>query len=154
MLPIVDGGEHNYVFILEKVCTPQPDLKETPLDNPDLLTVFVDGSGCSHCMTLCVLALCILITQHKKLNLFHWLKHAVWQKVRLLQSRQIPDMHLVLCMILVHFGNRKFLKSDGKLIFNHDNVTDLPQYTAVFLPKSTVLCKCVNTHTSNNTNFV
>lgn len=37
-----DGEEHDCVATLEQVCTPRPDLKETPLENADLI-LFVDG---------------------------------------------------------------------------------------------------------------
>ncbi len=39
-----DGEEHDCVATLEQVCTPRPDLKETPLENADLI-LFVDGSA-------------------------------------------------------------------------------------------------------------
>lgn len=39
-----DGEQHNCIAILEQVCTPRPDLKQTQIDNPDL-ALFVDGSA-------------------------------------------------------------------------------------------------------------
>lgn len=38
-----DGEEHNCVATITEVCSPRPDLQETPLQNPDL-ELFVDGS--------------------------------------------------------------------------------------------------------------
>jgi len=39
-----DGTQHNCVAVLQQVCSPRPDLQETPLTNPDLV-LFADGSA-------------------------------------------------------------------------------------------------------------
>ena len=42
-LPGPDDGEpHDYVVVINEVCTPRPDLQESPLVNPDL-ALYVDG---------------------------------------------------------------------------------------------------------------
>ena len=39
-----DGDEHNCVATITEICSPRPDLRETPMLNPDL-ELFVDGSA-------------------------------------------------------------------------------------------------------------
>ena len=47
--------------------------------------------------------------------------------------------------------HRKFLKSDGKTVLNHDKIAAL--FEAILLPKSIAICKCV-THSKNCDDFV
>uniref|UniRef100_A0A3B1JAJ5 ribonuclease H n=1 Tax=Astyanax mexicanus TaxID=7994 RepID=A0A3B1JAJ5_ASTMX len=45
LLPLdTDGEPHNCVALTNELCTPRPDLKDTPLHNPQLL-LYVDGSA-------------------------------------------------------------------------------------------------------------
>ena len=67
LLPTSDVGEqHNCVADLQQVCSPRPDLQETPLTNPDLI-LFVDGPALCNPQTGCNKVGFAVVTNHKTL---------------------------------------------------------------------------------------
>ncbi|XP_027142002.1 protein NYNRIN-like [Larimichthys crocea] len=155
LLPSPDDGEaHDCVAILQQVCTPRPDLRETPLTNPDLV-FYVDGSA--------------FRDTQSGLNKVGF---AVCDDHSIVQSGSLPSNYsaqaaelialTAACTLakgrsvtiytdsryafgVVHdFGalwkHRNFLKSDGKPILHHDKVLAL--LDAILLPKQIAVCKC------------
>ncbi|TKS65903.1 putative nuclease HARBI1 [Collichthys lucidus] len=149
-----DGEAHDCVASLQQVCTPRPDLRETPLINPDLV-FYVDGSA--------------FRDTQSGLNKVGF---AVCDDHSIVQSGSLPSNYsaqaaelialTAACTLakgrsvtiytdsryafgVVHdFGalwkHRNFLKSDGKPILHHDKVLAL--LDAILLPKQIAVCKC------------
>lgn len=156
-----DGQEHNCVAVLQQVCSPRPDLQETPLTNPDLV-VFVDGSASRDPQTGRNRVGFAVVTNHETLVSGSLPSHysaqaaeltALTEACKLASNKTITiytDSRYAFGV--VHdFGtlwkHRQFLKSDGKPILHHDKVAAL--LDTILLPKSIAVCKCL-AHTNNS----
>ena len=158
LMPCPDDGEkHDCLAELELTCTPRPDLKDTPLTNPDLI-LYVDGSasrdpsGTNHVgfavvtdsSVLCSGPLpCHLSAQAAELI-------ALTEACKLATDKSVTiHTDSRYAFGVVHdFGAlwkcRNFLKSDGKPVLNHTLVAALLE--AILLPSAIAVCKC-STHT-------
>lgn len=156
-----DGQEHNCVAVLQQVCSPRPDLQETPLINPDLV-VFVDGSASRDPQTGRNRVGFAVVTNHETLVSDSLPSHYSAQAAELIaltEACKLASNKTVTIYTdsryafgVVHdFGtlwkHRQFLKSDGKPILNHDKVAAL--LDAILLPTSIAVCKCL-AHTNNS----
>ncbi len=150
-----DGEEHDCVATLEQVCTPRPDLKETPLENADLI-LFVDGSASRDPKTRKNRAGYAVTTAYATITSGALPAHCSAQAaelVELTEACKIAEGQTVTIYtdsrysfgVCHDFGalwkHRKFLKSDGKPVLNHDRIAALLE--AILLPKSIAICKCV-----------
>ncbi len=150
-----DGEEHDCVATLEQVCTPRPDLKETPLENADLI-LFVDGSASRDPKTGKNRAGYAVATAYATITSGALPAHCSVQAaelVALTEACKIAEGQTVTIYtdsrysfgVCHDFGalwkHRTFLKSDGKPVLNHDSIAALLE--AILLPKSIVICKCV-----------
>ncbi|XP_043118057.1 uncharacterized protein LOC122361319 [Puntigrus tetrazona] len=150
-----DGEEHNCIAALEQVCTPRPDLKETPLDNADLV-LFVDGSASRDPETGKNRVGYAVTTAHATLASGALPAHCSAQAaelVALTEACKIAEGKTVTIYTDSRYAFstchdfsalwrcRKFLKSDGKPIQNHDKIAALLE--AILLPRSIAICKCV-----------
>ncbi len=149
------GEEHDFVATLEQVCTPRPDLKETPLENADLI-LFVDGSASRDPKTRKNRAGYAVTTAYATITSGALPTHCSAQAaelVALTETCKIAEGQTVTIYtdsrnsfgVCHDFGalwkHRKFLKSDGKPVLNHDRIAALLE--AILLPKSIAICKCV-----------
>uniref|UniRef100_A0A8P4FYZ8 Gag-Pol polyprotein n=1 Tax=Dicentrarchus labrax TaxID=13489 RepID=A0A8P4FYZ8_DICLA len=156
-----DGQEHNCVAVLQQICSPRPDLQETPLTNPDLV-VFVDGSASRDPKTGRNRVGFAVVTNHETLASGSLPSHYSVQAAELtalteackLASNKTVTIYTDsrYAFGVVHdFGtlwkHRQFLKSDGKPILHHDKVAAL--LDAILLPTSIAVCKCL-AHTNNS----
>ncbi len=150
-----DGEEYDCVATLEQVCTPRPDLKETPLENADLI-LFVDGSASRDPKTRKNRAGYAVTTAYATITSGALPTHCSAQAaelVELTEACKIAEGQTVTIYtdsrysfgVCHDFGalwkHRKFLKSDGKPVLNHDRIAALLE--AILLPKSIAICKCV-----------
>ncbi len=150
-----DGEEHNCVAALEQICTPRPDLKETPLENADLI-LFVDGSASRDPKTGKSRAGYAVTTAYETVASGALPVHCSAQAAELvalteackIAEGQTVTIYTDSCYAFgfCHdFGalwkHRKFLKSYGKPALNHDKIAALLE--AILLPKSIVICKHV-----------
>ncbi len=145
-----DGEEHHCCLsVLEQVCTPRPDLLDTPLENCDNV-LFVDGSASKDPQT--------------GLNKVGF---AVTTEFEVVKSGKLPSNYsaqgaklVALTEALCFWGHarlwrtleaqRFFLKSDGHPILNASLVSELLE--AILLPDKVVICKCA-AHT-NDKSFI
>lgn len=158
LFPLPSDGDphtipHDCLHELEQVCTPRPDLKSTPLTNPDLI-LFVDGSasrsptginqvGFSVCTADAIIQSGSLPTHYSAqtaelVALTEACKAAEGKSVNIFTDSRYA-------FGVVHdFGalwkQRKFLKSDGKPVLNHLQVAALLE--AILLPSAVAVCKC------------
>ena len=162
LLPTPDDEEqHNRVAVLQQVCSPRPDLQETPLTNPDLV-LFVDGSASRDPQTGRNKVGFAVVPNHETLVSSSLPTHysaqaaeliALTEACRLTKNKSVTiytDSRYAFGV--VHdFGtlwkHRQFLKSDGKPILRHDKVAAL--LDAILLPKSVAVCKWL-AHTNNS----
>ncbi|KAI3365419.1 hypothetical protein L3Q82_010512 [Scortum barcoo] len=117
-----DGEPHNCLAELQVVCSPRPDLSDTPLTNPDL------------------------ILQQSQVALTEACKFAAGKTVTIYTDSRYAFG------VVHDFGalwkHRNFLKSDGKPILHHSKIIAL--LDAILLPKAISVCKCVaHTHASD-----
>nr|XP_020445034.1 uncharacterized protein LOC109953943 [Monopterus albus] len=148
-----DGEAHNCVAILQQVCTPRPDLQETPLTNPDFV-LFVDGSAYRDTQSVNRAGYAVF-SPHATLVSAALPPHfsaqaaeliALTEACKLAEGRSVTiyaDSRYAFGVVL-DFGSlwkhRHFLKSDGKPILHHDKVAVL--LDAILLPKTVAVCKC------------
>ncbi len=156
-----EGEEHNCVAVLQQVCSPRPDLQETPLTNPDLV-VFVDGSASRDPQTGRNRVGFAVTTNHETLISDSLPSHYSAQAAELIALTEACKLASKKSVTIytdsryafgvVHdFGtlwkHRKLLKSDGKPILHHDKVAAL--LDAILLPTSIAVCKCL-AHTNHS----
>ncbi len=160
-----DGEEHHCCLsVLEQVCTPRPDLLDTPLENCDNV-LFVDGSASKDPQTSLNKVGFAVTTEFEvvksgKLPSNYSAQGAelvaltegvnLWQ-TSVWQFTQTRVMLLGSLTILAHFGSTEFfLKSDGHPILNASLVSKLLE--AILLPDKVAICKCA-AHT-NDKSFI
>ncbi|XP_062255780.1 protein NYNRIN-like [Platichthys flesus] len=156
-----DGEQHNCVVTITEVCSPRPDLQETPLQNPDL-ELFVDGSASCNSDTGANQVGFSVVTAHDTLiarPLPASLSAQAAELTALIEACKLAKGKRVniytdsrYAFGVVHdFGtiwkHREFLTSSGKPIAHHALVSQM--LDAVLLPKQVAVCKC-DAHTSNN----
>ncbi len=128
-----DGQEHHCCLsVLEQVCTPRPDLLDTPLENCDNV-LFVDGSASKDPQT--------------GLNKVGF---AVTTEFEVVKSGKLPYAFGVTHDFGALWKHRNFLKSDGHPILNAALVAKLLE--AILLPDKVAICKCA-AHT-NDKSFI
>ncbi len=140
---------------MEQICTSRPDLKETPLKNADLI-LFVDGSASREPKTGKNRAGYALTTAYATIISGVLPAHCSAQAAELVvltEACKIAEGKTVTIYTDFHYSfgvchdfealwkHRKFLKSDGKPVLNHDKIAALLE--AILLPKSIAICKCV-----------
>lgn len=106
LLPLPDDGDpRDCTAVLEMTSTPRPDLTDTTLSNPDMISYV--GSACRDPLTSInqVGFSDVSDTLHRRQSWLLSLKRANWLLVNLYPFSQIPGMLLVLSMILVPSGN-------------------------------------------------
>lgn len=155
LLPLPEDGEpHDCVAEITQLCSPRPDLSDTPLPNSDL-TLYVDGSASrdpdtGHCKT--GFAVCsdheILISRPHPSHM----SAPATELIALTESCKLAKGQTVIIHTdsryafgVVHdFGalwkHSGFLKSDGKSILHHSLIADL--LDAILLPTQIAVCKC------------
>ncbi|XP_041859332.1 uncharacterized protein LOC121651305 [Melanotaenia boesemani] len=163
LLPTEDDGEpHCCVAALEQTCTPRPDLKDTPLQNPDLV-LYVDGSARRDPRTGVNKVGFAVCTDHSTVVSASLPSHfsaqtaelvALTEACRFGAGRRITvftDSRYAFGVIhdfAALWKHRNFLKSDGKPILNATQISDLLQ--AVLLPSEIAVVKC-QAHDSSST---
>lgn len=133
-----DGQEHNCVAVLQQVCSPRPDLQETPLINPDLV-IFVDGSASRDPQTGRNRVGFAVVTNHETLVSDSLPSHYSAQAAELIaltEACKLASNKTVTIYtdsryafgVVNDFGtlwkHRQFLKSDGKPILNHQRIRE------------------------------
>lgn len=130
LLPLpTDVEPHSCEAEVQQICTPQPDLSDTPLNNPDLV-FYVDGSASRDPDTGQCQTGCAVVDDHGVLQSLP--SHYSAQTAELVALTEASKLAEVMTIYtdsrhafgVVHdFGalwkHRKFLKSDGKPILHH-----------------------------------
>ncbi|XP_038660051.1 protein NYNRIN-like [Scyliorhinus canicula] len=149
-----DGEPHDCVALTNEVCSPRPDLQDTPLQNPDM-ELFVDGSAFrdreagQNCVGYAI------VTSHNILKAEPLPRHLSAQAAELIaltEACKLAEGKSVTIYtdsryafgVTHDFGtlwkNRGFLTSTGKPITHHGLISDL--LDTVLLPKCIAVCKC------------
>ena len=113
---------------------------------PQVLTVL--GLKYALHMTLCCLAPSTIISLLKLLSSLHLLKHVSWQLVSLTIYTDSRYAFGVVHDFGALWKHRHFLESDGKLILNSSQVSNLLD---VLLSTEISVCKCAAHTNSGNT---
>ncbi|XP_047231734.1 uncharacterized protein LOC124874432 [Girardinichthys multiradiatus] len=154
LLPTEEDGEsHDCAAVLNVVCTPRPDLQDTPLTNPDLI-LYVDGSSSRSAVGLNQVGFAVCsdsaVLRSGPLPAHYSAQTA--ELIALTEACKLAEGKTVTiytdsryCFGVVHdFGalwkHRSFLKSDGKPILNARQVSDL--LDAIMLPARLAVVKC------------
>ena len=162
LLPLpTDGTPHCCETEVSLSCSPRPDLRDTPLENPDLI-FYVDGSASRDPETGSCHAGFAVVDDHTVIHSSSLPSHFSAQAAELValteacklaggQSVTIYTDSRYAFGVVHDFGalwrHRRFLKSDGKPILHHDKVSALLE--AILLPKQIAVCKCA-AHTSSS----
>ncbi|CAL9706360.1 unnamed protein product [Knipowitschia caucasica] len=155
LLPLPgEGTPHSCMAELNQICTPRPDLSDTPLTNPDLI-LYVDGSayrdpdtGRSHAGYAVVDDHSVVLSS----SLPSMYSAQLAELVALTEACAYAKGRSVTIFtdsryafgVTHDFGalwkHRNFLKSDGKPILHHTHVAALLE--AILLPSQIAVCKC------------
>lgn len=156
LLPLPEDGEpHDCIAEITQLCSPRPDLFDTPLPNSDL-TLYVDGSASRDPDTgrcRAGFAVCSDFDTLISRPLPSHMSAQAAELIALTEACKLAEGQTVTIYTdsryafgVVHdFGalwkHRGFLKSDGKSILHHNLIADL--LDAVLLPKQIAVCKCI-----------
>ncbi|KAK2920516.1 hypothetical protein Q8A73_000001, partial [Channa argus] len=160
LLPTVeDGDPHNCTEVLETICTPRPDLTDTPILNAEL-ELFVDGSASRDVKTGRNLVGFAVVTKHNVISSGALPSHLSAQAAELIaltEACKLAEEKTVniytdsrYAFGVVHdFGclwrQRGFMTSAGTPIAHHTLVAAL--LNAILLPKQISVIKC-DAHTN------
>lgn len=158
LLPTPDEGEqHDCVAAITQVCSPRPDLQETPLQNPDV-EFFVDGSASRNTDTGKNQTGYVTTNETVKSGPLpsHFSAQAA-ELMALTEACKLADGKTVTIYtdsrythgVVNDFGtlwkNRNFLTATGKPVAHHQLVSEL--LNAIQLPKTIEVYKC-DAHTN------
>ncbi len=160
-----DGQEHHCCLsVLEQVCTPRPDLLDTPLENCDNV-LFVDGSASKDPQTGLNKVGFAVTTEFEVVKSGKLPSNYSAQAAELVALTEECNLMADKCVTIYtdsrdafgvthDFGalwkHRNFLKSDGHPILNAALVAKLLE--AILLPDKVAICKCA-AHT-NDKSFI
>ncbi len=160
-----DGEEHHCCLsVLEQVCTPRPDLLDTPLENCDNV-LFVDGSASKDPQTGLNKVGFAVTTEFEVVKAGKLPSNYSAQAAELVALTEACNLMADKCVTIYtdsryafgvthDFGalwkHRNFLKSDGHPILNAALVAKLLE--AILLPDKVAICKCA-AHT-NDKSFI
>ncbi len=160
-----DGQEHHCCLsVLEQVCTPRPDLLDTPLENCDNV-LFVDGSASKDPQTGLNKVGFAVTTEFEVVKSGKLPSNYSAQAAELVALTEACNLMADKCVTIYtdsryafgvthDFGalwkHRHFLKSDGHPILNAALVAKLLE--AILLPDKVAICKCA-AHT-NDKSFI
>ncbi len=166
LLPTEEDGEEHHccLSMLEQVCTPRPDLLDTPLENCDNV-LFVDGSASKDPQTGLNKVGFTVTTEFEVVKSGKLPSNYSAQGAELVALTEACKLMADKCVTIYtdsryafgvthDFGalwkHRNFLKSDGHPILNASLVSELLE--AILLPDKVAICKCA-AHT-NDKSFI
>ncbi len=166
LLPTEEDGEEHHccLSVLEQVCTPRPDLLDTPLENCDNV-LFVDGSASKDPQTGLNKVGFAVTTEFEVVKSGKLPSNYSAQGAELVALTEACNLMADKCVTIYtdsryafgvthDFGalwkHRNFLKSDGHPILNASLVSKLLE--AILLPDKVAICKCA-AHT-NDKSFI
>ncbi len=163
LLPTEEDGEEHHccLSVLEQVCTPRPDLLDTPLENCDNV-LFVDGSASKDPQTGLNKVGFAVTTEFEVVKSGKLPSNYSAQAAELVALTEACKLMADKCVTIYtdafgvthDFGalwkHRNFLKSDGHPILNASLVSELLE--AILLPDEVAICKCA-AHT-NDKSFI
>ncbi len=166
LLPTEEDGEEHHccLSVLEQVCTPRPDLLDTPLENCDNV-LFVDGSASKDPQTGLNKVGFAVTTEFEVVKSGKLPSNYSAQAAELVALTEACKLMADKCVTIYtdsryafgvthDFGalwkHRNFLKSDGHPILNASLVSELLE--AILLPDKVAICKCA-AHT-NDKSFI
>ncbi len=166
LLPTEEDGEEHHccLSVLEQVCTPRPDLLDTPLENCDNV-LFVDGSASKDPQTGLNKIGFVVTTEFEVVKSGKLPSNYSAQAAELVALTEACNLMADKCVTIYtdsryafgvnhDFGalwkHRNFLKSDGHPILNASLVSELLE--AILLPDKVAICKCA-AHT-NDKSFI
>ncbi len=165
LLPTEEDGEEHHccLSVLEQVCTPRPDLLDTPLENCDNV-LFVDGSASKDPQTGLNKVGFAVTTEFEVVKSGKLPSNYSAQGAELVALTEACKLMADKCVTIYTdsryaFGvthiwalwkHRNFLKSDGHPILNASLVSELLE--AILLPDEVAICKCA-AHT-NDKSFI
>ncbi len=166
LLPTEEDGEEHHccLSVLEQVCTPRPDLFDTPLENCDNV-LFVDGSASKDPQTGLNKVGFAVTTEFEVVKSGKLPSNYSAQGAELVALTEACKLMADKCVTIYtdsryafgvthDFGalwkHRNFLKSDGHPILNASLVSKLLE--AILLPDKVAICKCA-AHT-NDKSFI
>ncbi len=163
LLPTEEDGEEHHccLSVLEQVCTPRPDLLDTPLENCDNV-LFVDGSASKDPQTGLNKVGFAVTTEFEVVKSGKLPSNYSAQAAELVALTEACKLMADKCVTIYtdsryafgvthDFGalwkHIHFLKSDGHPILNASLVSELLE--AILLPDEVAICKCA-AHTNDN----
>ncbi len=166
LLPTEEDGEEHHccLSVLEQVCTPRPDLLDTPLENCDNV-LFVDGSASKDPQTGLNKVGFAVTTEFEVVKSGKLPSNYSAQAAELVALTEACKLMADKCVTIYtdsrdafgvthDFGalwkHRNVLKSDGHPILNASLVSELLE--AILLPDKVAICKCA-AHT-NDKSFI